>query len=265
MGVLFFKDHLMPYPSFEEYLHCKVIQFPSSLSSTSPENSKFKALDHLLNVIGNGIRDDEELAEELNSVVAVNKQNAMRYMCESTEIVIGYKDTMLIGDRVAGTPDSEMIVLLKEDVHLYPWIKHTLSLNVKDKKDPYQNFSKEYSLIYQAPLFLTLSNDWIESAIWFYEKCLNYFQTDECATYHGNPTHNHIDEFVDFFIQRYAEKYTKNPELLSLDWNNVSFEGTDFYNREAIANMYLHQWDMNKQNIIHFIKETIALLKTHLK
>lgn len=79
----------------EQFIKRAICQYPTLFTKNSFEESKFAVLDQLLNVIGNGIRDDEELDEYLLVDELPDMSKFQQYLEET--IWLGYEKVHSIG------------------------------------------------------------------------------------------------------------------------------------------------------------------------
>lgn len=236
-------------PSVEQYVHALVAKHPILFASTEYEISKFHVLDQLLNVNGNGIRNSEELFEELLSVDIVD---ASRYFTEPTttgyysvvEYGSGYLHPNLNGDKV------NCFVSEKDN---YPEVKKWVDLDLPSKfKMPYPNFNKAYSIVCRDDGFLSLDKDWLEAAIWFYKKARNIIFLRE-HEYHYSFPKILASENEKILKSQLVAFGTRTYEEISRDWCHP-YDGD-------IVKFLTTKWEKEKKEIFDFIDETVELLE----
>lgn len=165
----------------DEYVQLQIVMYPTLFAgfNTTYEESKMKVFDQMLNVVGNGIRDNDELIEAVTKVPTTRYSE--KYLKE--KLFSGYTEVDEIplgdGEKVIVRPKgSYYCICLESEKEKFPMIKYWLE-GRPHAFDPYPNFKEQYSVIYQAPKFLELGKEWIEAAIWFYESCREYFEKEE--------------------------------------------------------------------------------------
>lgn len=236
-------------PSVEQYVHALVAKHPNLFASTEYEISKFHVLDQLLNVNGNGIRNSEELFEELQSVDIVD---ASRYFTEPTttgyysvvEYGSGYLHPNLNGDKV------NCFVSEKDN---YPEVKKWTDCDLPSKfKMPYPNFRKRYSIVWRDNGFLSLDKGWLEAAIWFYKKARNIIYLREHEYSYSFPTII-AKENKEIIKNQLVAFGTRTYEEISRDWCHP-YDGD-------IVKFLTTKWQKEKQEIFDFIDETVEMLE----
>lgn len=252
--------------TLDNYINFCVLNSPIEFWSKSRDATKFRVLSQLLNkhFVYKNLSGDEYLIERLKPVHLVDADEASRWMNENTDPVIGKPDPEY---------DWQYIFVLKEDLHLYPHIQKTITVDSvsRDQFRLYSELKKESSIIYNSPLFFTLDKEWIEGAIWFYEKCVTFFTTkhpwpspdENCHSY----AHNYwkcTSAFMDEFLKDLAPKYTDNPSLFNEDFNGITFSGADFYDVSAIKQVWNDRWKIKHQENVQFVNDAIQHLKSHL-
>lgn len=159
----------------EQYVLARVLQYPTLYSSSSYESTAFNVFDQLFNVIANGIRDHEELINELE-FKSLDENEAKRYITEE-KLFYGYSEVENIGDLVFPKINSSSINALDSDREKYSQILLWRESKKHNHRDPYSNFNKEYSIIYKSD-FLEFGEELIDAAKWFYGQCKEYFNGD---------------------------------------------------------------------------------------
>lgn len=166
----------------EEYVLARVGQYPTLYAAESFEQAKLRVYDQLLNVIGNGIRDDEELEYELKYHPFDNERSLK--FCNGAKALWGYTKTKKFSfdpDFQIGEGDSITAGDFEKDQHpeIIYWQESGFC-----KWNPYPNFQKKYSTIW-FPGFRAIAGDrWVAEAVWYYGKCRDWFITNG-NEYHG--------------------------------------------------------------------------------
>ena len=156
----------------EQYIDYATYNHQTLYASPSYEQSKLKVLDHMFNVIGNGITDSEFFTTPLTEVQALETQkwyNVNTVWC-------GYK-RVCITDLSFVFPDYSHLPIYSTEQFDCEEVKLWRKSDVSYKFEPYPNFKKEYSLVWKYNI-KELGIEWIQTAIWFYEKCKEWFETE---------------------------------------------------------------------------------------
>lgn len=241
--------------AFEDFFKKTVCSYPSLYANNDIRVSKMKVLDQLLNTVGNGIRDDEELIEYLNEYKKIGSSDFDRYLTEKT--YTGYtrlEEPFEPGEKQY--PDINSVVsygTLENDRYKYPevilWRKNRIN-----GFTPYPNFQEEYSLVYTCPVFFSLGKDWIEAAIFFYTACQQWFVNNEKSYHYAFPTNNKkADERLVKELEETFKKYDSF-EAISLDYNTQ-------YNGDVPKFLVL-RWEKELTRINSFLFKTIEYLST---
>lgn len=242
----------------DDYILSRIAAFPSLYCSDSYEASKIKVLDQLLNVIGNGIRDDEELDEELIAR-PFDKERAMR-ICNGEPVFYGYFEVEDFGDNFKfGRGDS--ITALESEQADHPTVVHWMEASNTNKRNrflgeeyrwnPYPNFQKQYSTVWQTD-FKKLGPEWAKAVVWFYTKCQEYFAGDH-SSYHGAFPSNlpAKDEKLIQDMMGYREKYKSDKEFSDM------YLGAGVVYAGDMNAFLLERWAVTRANIDKFIVQTI--------
>ena len=179
----------MPIPSVDNYVKQHANEYPSLYIGRSFQETKMKVLDQLLNVIGNGIRDDDELMTELFACPDVDVDISKWF---DTKISNGYEEirefdisgthkkyAMPVGNSTVTCTEAE-----KAD---HPEVKLWIECG-QHPFNPYPNFKEAYSTIYQCPIYvMLLEKDWIDAAIEFYEYSKQWIVDNESRYHNAYP------------------------------------------------------------------------------
>lgn len=238
-------------PTVKQYVHHNVANYHILFASSSYDVSKFSVFDQLLNVIGNGIRSNENLIEHLNIEIV----DATRFFKEP--VTTGYYKLIDYGSGYFHADISgESVTCFISEKNQYPEVKRWVDYELKEEfKMPYPNFTKEYSLVWRCPEFLNLDSEWKESAIWFYKKAREIISNREKEYSYAFPLEtelknkNTIDNQIAMFGNRTNEE-------VSRDWQHP-YDGD-------IVKFLTTRWQKEKQRIFDFIDETIEMLENHI-
>lgn len=232
----------------ENYIYSCIASWPTLYAAKSFDEAKMKVMNHLLNVIGNGIRNNEELAEHLSGYEkgqsSEDKILALRYIQEDFYWAI-----------FPVTEEKDLIVFTEEldSAKLkFPQVEYWIK-NKKYDFNPYPNFSKEYSTIYSCPNYFNLDKSWIFAALEYYNNCLIRFQEDKKDYSHRWPSENPEKTKKDFL----SHFGNKTNEQISKDYK-FPFDGD-------LDKFLTGKWQKEKARIIAFIEETIELLREKIK
>lgn len=230
----------------KKYVDAVVKRYPSLYASSSYEHSKFAVFDQLFNVIGNGIRDNEELKNGFKCFIGVDTEDMSHYY-DGTPLWVGW---------IYYRNSASAIYVWEHEKENHPEIKDWFLPDPRQGfKTPYPNFEKRYSLIWKTD-FLKMAKhtpEWMDEALWFYETCRKFFEGD-CSSYHyaypkETPEKTKYEEkcFLDMM-----EKYDSNEAISKAYETEYTGDIVDFLKR---------RWTKEKARILEFINETIQLIK----
>jgi len=236
-----------------EYIRIQIDQYPTLYASRHYKTSKIQIMDQLLNVIGNGIRCDEELDEQTNvpdDFVIPTFKNIQKYLVE--DVYHGYleqREIKLSDTKTIYQGEGECIHCVESERKNHPevaiWLKSTqYPVNI------YPNFKQEYSTIYQCPKFLTMDSSWINGAIEFYKFSKEWIINNGDKEYHSGYPGEHIEYTQREFLNAF-EKYKSNEEI------------SKAYGHEYDGDLHKFlktRWDKEKSRIIDFIDSTLKIL-----
>lgn len=238
----------------EQCVKRAICQYPTLFAKNSFEESKFAVLDQFLNVIGNGIRDDEELDEYLLVDELPDVSKFQKYLDET--IWWGYEKVRSIGAKRPNgeeilMPDGDSITCLESEKHLYPEVKLWYDAKKHTECVPYPNFDEKYSTVYQTT-FSRLGNDWIDAAIWFYKEAKSRLEINESSYHYAYPckTERETEKRKTEQIQYFG---TRTNEEISRDWE-FPYDGD-------IEKFLIGKWQKEKTRIFEFIENTISYLE----
>lgn len=179
--------HNIHYFTPEEYVLYTLYKYPSLFKAPSIGAVKMKVYDQLFNVIGNGVSTSQDLKKEL-TYKEFSKVEAEKFIT-SEDLYYGYSEVeYLDGNRryIMPARGSLYIHVLDSERDNHPEIKLWV-LNTPREWEPYPNFGKKYSTIYQTNFLKVVSNEWIEEAKWFYSQCGWWFTNpDNVGKYYGS-------------------------------------------------------------------------------
>lgn len=240
-----------------EYVNYYLLKYPSLYSASTREKVHFKVFDQLFNTIGNGIWDDEELVEALK-LEPVDPVLAEKFITSET-LYYGYYEVDTLSERIAvGKGDWIFVLESEKEQHsdIVKWVKCPMPATFV----PYPNFDDKYSLVYRTN-FKDLDPKWHSAAIWYYTKCLEYFNSEKSSTYHY--------AFPKTFDNPIDEYRNSNEQILSgwktaLDRYDSNESISEAYEQEYNGNLeefVTTRWNNEKARIIKFINDTIEMLQ----
>lgn len=246
---------------FKDFIHANVYRYPTLYASTNFLYSKFAILDHFLNVIGNGIRNNDEM---VSCIGKTNKKaNHFVERIYREDFWWGYEkvEEINLGDKTLFLPSSHSgenaTHCFEKDKNKYPNIKLWYKVDKIDRMIvPYPNFSKEYSLIYRCDKFLEFPDEWIKEAIFYYSFCKYWFLQDDCYEYsyafpkkEASQTRRRIEEFILYNNSKSNEQISKS--------YGFEFDG-DHHKFLSL------RWQRERKRILQFIEESLNLLLHNL-
>lgn len=230
-----------------DYLNRCITKHPTLFASSSLHIAHLKVLDQLLNVIGNGIRDDEDLVLDIESLNDVSTPENMAEFA-SSDFFWGYTTTDFDA--------SSSIVVCEQDKDKYPHIVHWVHSG-KSPFKPYPNFDKQYSIVWRCPHFFVLGKDWIEWALVFYNECRRWFHTSDIHYHYAFPTGSeHTTSYRLKSFEKYIEKYNNDHDAISEAYN-LEYAGDNY-------DFLCRSWRKERKKIHIFLYETLTMLETKL-
>jgi len=259
----------------DQFIVSAITRYPTLYGATSLKTAKLKVLDHTLNVVGNGVRDDEELAEYLTVTSGLTMADAERFINE-TGVMYGYTEANIkrrsfTNDKgethefTFGNGDPEDFYITKEEEKAnHPEIVYWVT-SEHHGFTPYPNFQEDYSTMFQAPSFMDLDVSWLEAALWFYKECQLWFVDNESQYHYAFPEANaKATERRTAEMQQYlkSDKYKTNEDISKA--YECEFVGS-VDNAQDVHNFQVARWAIEKARIDTFLTSTINLLETKLK
>lgn len=233
----------------DDYVMSCLNQFPALYCSKSFDDAKMKVFNQLFNVIGNGVRDNEDLIEMLR-VRRFNREKVIP-LYTGGKMLMGYKDTvnitMMSKPLVVGNGSPIYVNASEKDA--YPDCVHWEELTFREVS-LYPNFKKKYSTVWYVD-YKSLGKEWCDAIVWFYTKCKEWFVTNESKYHYAFPcsydqkTQKSINDMEEYRTTKYSsdEEFSKAYGLEYLGDMN------DFL---------IRKWEKEKARIMEFIDETIA-------
>lgn len=244
----------------EEFIIRAVNAYPSLYAAPSYEDAKFRILDHTLNTIGNGLYMESFMGEPVTEEETVAAQKWFR--CE--QAAYGYLKTRKFGEddgweMPEGDPE---VVVPVEEMKDHPHIVYWVEFDCTAKRDPYPNFQKQYSTVWDNRdiKFAQLGKEWAQAAAWFYSKCHDFFlDSNRVKSYHTafpKPTERETKNTIaDYRRFMGVDKYPTNEDITKA--YECEFIG-DRNNDEDVAKFITRRWNKEHQKILNFLHETIA-------
>lgn len=223
----------------------------------SYENAKLAVMDHIFNVIGNGIHNTRQFIQYI-SIKDSGKPEE-----EVAELFSGFQkipDNILKGF-------EEILETINDSTEKAESFKRELMQKERIDFNPYPNFNKDYSTIY----FLDFNRlgkhkqSWVKAIQDFYQYCIEYLNSDKSLNnFYAYPSNSEdknkrkIDEMKDYLSRKYNGFDEGNEDVYNQivkDYGISSFNGD-------INQMLCDMWTKNKKNWIQFSKEAIEYLET---
>ena len=244
----------------DQYIKQSTHEYPTLCFYKDYKRSAMRCFDQLFNVIGNGIRDDIELHDELNHPFDENVDYKKYFSKEDlyegyTKMDVRYSNIL---ERPYPNFDSNIPgAYTKEEQRLHPEVAHWEVLDSRPEVAfyPYPNFKEDYSIIYNSD-FKKLGVEWIDAAIWFYKECDLYFKGN-CSNYHNAyPKETEVlttnaDEDLKNYLSRYKPNAT-NEEI------------SEAYGAEYTGDIQQFQrnrWAKEHARIQAFLTKTLSYLE----
>lgn len=230
----------------EDYVLFRVGQYPTLYAAETFEQVKLRIYDQLFNVIGNGIRDHDELRHDLTQH-QFDRERSLKF-CNGAQVFWGYTEVKDFGcGFLMGTGESITAGDFEQDQ--YPDIIHWQESGFC-KWNPYPNFNKRYSAIWFPEFREVAGDEWVAEAVWYYGKCREWFMTNS-NEYHGSyPTGNpgkDAQYMVDMIKQR--DRYDTDEEFSKAYGLEYTGDMSDFMTRRSQKTI---------DEALAFIDETIA-------
>lgn len=165
-NIIVHQNKLYKIPSLDDYCKSTIVKYPEIYYRENFNISKLLILDHLLNVIGNGIYSDNEFLKYITKYIIL----------DST-----YKEWLKTNENLYKQRNKLKSEKINVDLESYFF--------------PYPNFNKEYSTVYKLNILHKLNKDWITGFIWFYTECQVIFDNYNSNKY-TNSEINIINEFI---------------------------------------------------------------------
>ncbi len=253
----------------EQFVLKCVHEYPTLYACKEFSSARISVFNQLFNVIGNGIRDENELMCELNKPFDTSVDYTKYTLGEP--LYVGYTKMKTRGDlqfpdfttRIEGAYTKKELdsisslhgVVYWEELYK-PKFEPRLSAmdsKVEYKWSPYPNFKEEYSIVWDD-YFSKLGPAWINAAIEFYNVCLDYFNGD-CSNYsYAYPCKTTVEtENRDYDLTERLSTYT--------DFATISEEYGVAYNGN-VQEFQMARWNAEKNRILDFIQNTLSRLDT---
>ncbi len=195
----------------EKFYSNKIYQYPTLYLFESFDRIRLATLDQLLNVLGNGIKTNRDFCDEFKQKSKIHYNDLIS---EYTFIRTPYhiiqdnklKNLYSVFDSYEKYfPEEELWVKNSEldsylsQTYLFhelvpPQQKYVVLKKNDYKFSPYPNFQKKYSILWRVD-DIKLNKCQIDDFIWFYNKCLEYFNSENVVNYH-HYHHYKPDEWV---------------------------------------------------------------------
>jgi hypothetical protein len=233
-----------------EYVLLSVGTYPTLCSAPTFDEVALKVFEQLFNVIGNGIRDHEELLEHIAHVEGSDFVTGEKFITSET-LMSGYEKTRIIGKDFEIADGYASVHCLESEMGQHPEIKKWIDSR-RYPWHPYPNYKEEYSIVYRSN-FKELGNEWIDAAIWYYEQAQEYMKTIPNG-YHGAYPTGDAKEDARLIkgYEEFMDKYKTNAEVSAA--YGVEYNGN-------LEEMVAARWKKEHARINEFITNTINYLK----
>jgi hypothetical protein len=131
-------------------------------------------------------------------------------------------------------------------------------------RNPYPNFSKQYSLLWEVSLDV-FPVEWLEEAQWFYTKCQEFFESEKAGYYHSaypnlQPRNsNTLEDWTKALEKR------RKPEQTDEEFYAVVSKDYECPYYGDIEDFLIRRWKGELDKIMTFIKETLKAVAKELK
>lgn len=246
----------------EQYVQNQILEYPSLYACSSFEESKFRIFDQLFNAIGNGISSKtfKKIVED-DFVLSEQDIEKLKEYTSTDDFAYGYTEDQLVEWNGQKVPNmyigTTFIIVPQSKQEQYPHIAHWVPFSSNHRYQMHSNFDKEYSLCWDGKYTKYLNKEWIESLIWFYEKCHDLFNKENIAEYYSSAfpettekkTQIRIRDFLSFIKDYSNEKVSKE-------------YGLEYYGDPD--EFLRRRWNIEKIRIIKFIEKTLKKLNKKL-
>lgn len=249
----------------DEFIIRAVNAYPSLYAAPSYDEAKFKVFDHTFNTIGNGMYMENFEGEPVTEEEVVTAQKWFK----CTRAAKGYMKTRKLG----GNPEWLMpegdptITVPADEMVNHPEIVYWVEFDCAGKRDPYPNFQKQYSMVWDVRdiNFVILGREWAQAANWFYSRCRDYFMDDDLVKEYYTAFPKATAQATATTIADYKrvmrlDKYPTNDDISKA--YACEFIG-DRTNDDDVSAFITRRWNAEREQILNFIDETIEYV-THL-
>ena len=255
----------------DRYIITRIHQYPTLYAGKTYFEARLKILDQLLNVIGNGVRDDWELKEQIQfnpdltmtdiECYVSGKPLFYGYTAENCKTeTIGEGEDSFTFTSHSGDPEDFYITSEAEKAdhpEIVDWMESSMH-----PFTPYPNFQSKYSTIDQCPTFMKLDDSWIVGALEFYEYCHKWMHDSKkvskyssafpCAT--ERETNRRTADMKRFLSD---EKYKTNADISKA--YECEFRGSRD-NDQDVHDFQVRRWKQEKKKILRFMRVMIGYL-----
>lgn len=241
--------------------------YPLLYAHTSYDRAKLRVLDHYFNVIGNGLRDYNELLSNTRSYTEL--QDIPEKYLNGEQLYSGYTGIhkKLSTDRYQ-FPDIDTVIkgmYTESEKKNFPDVKvwSPNEINGKEYWEPYPNFKEEYSLFHVIDIDV-FPMDWLEAGIWYYKQAKEYFLGEYSSEYHYALSKRNIKErerrIRDYkdSLNKLRAKYDTEEQFLAYVRSPNGY-GVEY--NEDIEAMIEARWSNEKTRILTFIENTLNMLQ----
>lgn len=244
----------------EQYILKSLDLYPTLYSHSTYDEVKFHVLDHVLNVIGNGITKLSDFKYH-----DYDFDRARQFITNET-IYTGYLkedcDIKQSGKYEWIMPKFRSLQNIHyhakaSDRSKYPDVFYWLE-STRIPRVPYPNFEYEFSLVWSKKKFnfFKLGQEWVDAAIWYYQKCFEFFESDQSCEY--SLAFPQADEkSTDRYLKDFQRMIKTYPDYESIsEAYELIYLGDDY-------EFLCRRWIQESTRIKSFIIDTINHLQTY--
>lgn len=233
-------------------------------------SARFYFLDHILNVIGNGIENFNEFLNEIkldrkkydfDKQVALfeekiyNGYYTVDYFSEDENKVVTSSKIPENADYSPSFDKAVCSVFDSERKQYSTIIVWKENENRREDFKPYPNFNKQHTVLYKIDFSkLDYKDLWIKEFIYFYEECIRYFKSEKSNRHiYAFPTGNsNRDKYIITEYKKTFKRYDSNESIS--DAFGIQYNGD-------VEKFATDRWNIIKQEWIIFCQDAIEYLK----
>lgn len=240
----------------EEYVYYCIENYPSLYALETFEEAKFKVFNYLFNAVSNGIHDNESLLNRLKKF-NVNIELAKSYLGAS--FFSGYPNN-LETDLEKVFPTGDLITVPEWEKENHPEVKVWFETGPRIYMEknfllsPYKNFKEIYSTLYKVDNFKELGQEWIDAAIWFYEKCSDFLNSENLK---DHPDYSFPSNFPEKDNEKLLKMYSMRSNYSSDEEFSKAYDCSFDGGMKKFLTSYCEK---ENKRCISFINKTLEML-----